>query len=365
MFFALFTNDLYIASHLVQWFIGALQIYIGWREYRFIGNVKERPVPVQKYMKVETFNTLKSLNQRKLFAEIANESFGLFIQIVFSDELSHIALWNLSTTLSGGVSERWTTWVFISVITSKDFLLTLPGNFYVRLKLKEQSLFSTIQLLFLEFIAEQVFQLLLLNSLVNMCNLVVNVSKSSLIYTNFVLILFLALAREFIMDPLFDGHITPLQDTRITKELQPYLKIMEFPEGRIYLLKMSNQEDMPNAFTVGNRFFNTQKIIIADNVIGKNKQLNDCCTYKECVAVILHELGHVYYNHTIKSALLEVFITLSTIISFILLHEDFVFTSFGFVQTRPVKAFNFQSSLELDATKVKPDSKRDTRDDAN
>lgn len=45
------------------------------------------------------------------------------------------------------------------------------------------------------------------------------------------------------------------------------------------------------------------------HIPGKNKHLNDCCTVKETIAIILHELGHVFYNHTTKSFFVELLIT--------------------------------------------------------
>lgn len=269
MFFKLFTNKIYIVTQISHWTIALLSIYINWREYKFIGNIKQRPPAIRKYMSSHTFHSLRRFNETKLFIEIVSDSVTLLIQIVFSDELSHLSLWNLSTRIAGSSSESMVTLVFIAVTTCKDFLFVLPVRIYSEVTLSKVSLADTIEWMFVEFCIEIVSQIVLLSGFVYIYNLVPNVSKNAMIYAIIGLLIGMGVLVELSFESFLDNYLIPLEDPLITKELQPFLQKMDFPEDRIYLLVMPKRTDLPNAFTLGSRFFKNERIIVSDNIIGK------------------------------------------------------------------------------------------------
>ncbi|KAL1460777.1 hypothetical protein WDU94_012728 [Cyamophila willieti] len=336
MFFTRFTNLIYSGSELASYSITLLHIYIVWREYTFIGAVERRMPETIPYMSEEIFEKLKKISRKILLVQLISDSWKAAIQIIFSDELAHISLWTISLRITNNTSsEMYTTCVFIFFTTCKDFFLQLPLNVYYLLD--EQ--FSALQILAIisvEFFLEQIVQQILLTSLVLMGSAFLDVSSGSLMITSSVLICSLLFAREMLIDIVLEDYIKPFQNKKVLRELRPYLKTMDFPEENIYVLKTNHVKDVPNAFTMGHRFLKNQKVVISDNIIGKNPFLNDCCSYNEVVAILMHELGHVYYYHVTKTAIMEIFIALSTSIMFLALYRDIVFESFGFNNTRPI-----------------------------
>ncbi|KAI5749453.1 hypothetical protein M8J76_007435 [Diaphorina citri] len=336
MFFKRFTNPIYGISEVTNYFFGFLELYIKLREYRFIGQDKKRPPEVRRYLTEESYENLKALNRQILLVHLVHGTWLTLVQIIFSDELAHISLWNLSVRLSkNSTNEMYVSCIFIFLVTCKDFFLELPVNIYIYHN-KGFKLHETLQGLSFDFCLKQFAQYALLTSFIYISKLVPNISKMSLIASSIAFILSLAYAREaVIISSLIDGTTKRLEDKVLLKELRPYLKKMSFPEENLYVLQMESADHVPNAFTTGHSFLNNQKIVVSNNFIGKNKHLNDCCTVKETIAIILHELGHVFYNHTTKSFFVELLITSSTCIAFVLLYQDIVFESFGF-HTRPI-----------------------------
>ncbi|KAL1448003.1 hypothetical protein WDU94_003617 [Cyamophila willieti] len=335
MFSLIVTSKIYIFSELTRLCIALLHIYIIWREWRFIQTIKEQPPPMKQYMSDDKFNLLKKINQTLLLIELVNESLVLFLRVMFLSELSHVSLWNYSTHISGTTNETVVTNVFIFLSTAKEFLFLLPQSLYILMKFKGYNLIVCLFIMVVQFIMLQIFQLFFFNFILILSSLLSIVSAKTMIICVTAFILSLALARELLVNILFEETFPLLEDQGILAELRPVLNEIDFPEDRIFVLKME-EEDLPNAFTVGNKFMNNQMVIVADTMLVKNKHLNDCCSRKEVTGIILHEVGHVHFNHTLKTAFLETFIALSTSIFFILLHQDIVFQSFGFETIRPI-----------------------------
>lgn len=268
MFFRLFNNFIYSFTELSNFSFLLLRVYIVWREYTFIGNLKMRPPEVRGLMDHDTFAIIKRITLELLFIELAQESWMAFVQIVLSDELSHISLWNLSKALSSSPDETSITFVFIFLVNCKDFLIMLPLSIYHSLE-QGFSTFHTLKVVFIKFCSSQAMQLLLLGSWSYSTSLMLNVSQSSIIVSIVILLFTLIFARDFfLLDILIEDQLKPFEDPEILAMLRPFLKRMDFDEGKVYLYKTTRRE-LPNAFTVGHGFFNNERIVISDNIIGK------------------------------------------------------------------------------------------------
>lgn len=269
MFFKRFTNPIYGISEVTNYFFGFLELYIKWREYRFIGQDKKRPPEVRRYLSEESYENLKALNRQILLVHLVHGTWLTLVQIIFSDELAHISLWNLSVRLSkNSTNEMYVSCIFIFLVTCKDFFLELPVNIYIYYN-KGFKLHETLQGLSFDFCLKQFAQYALLTSFIYISKLVPNISKMSLIASSIAFILSLAYAREaVIISSLIDGTTKRLEDKVLLKELRPYLKKMSFPEENLYVLQMESADHVPNAFTTGHSFLNNQKIVVSNNFIG-------------------------------------------------------------------------------------------------
>lgn len=330
-----FTNPIYCATQLTNYTCVLLKIYILWREYNFVQKVQNRPPEIRHYMSGKNFVYLKKFYLKMVLFELIQDSWAALVQLIFADELSRRSLWDISSKLTPDSDEMTITRVFIGLNSCKDFFLTLPLNYYIYTTEYNFSIFKAVKLLFLEFISTQVKQFVILSSWAYSSSMISNVSQSTLIVTIILFILTFVFARDFcLVEILIEDQIRPFTDTAILKELQPFLKRMHFPEENIYLYK-AKETELPNAFTVGHDLFNNEKIVIADNIIGKNPHLNDCCTHGEVISIIMHELGHVFHRHILITSLLELSISISTCVLFVLLYQPNVFDAFGFPGETP------------------------------
>lgn len=268
--FELFTNKIYITTQITQWILAFLNIYILWREYRFTRNIKEVPVAIRQYMPTQRYAFIKQKNESELFFEMVSSSLILLIHIAWSDELSHISLWNYSKWLSGSTRESMVTLVFIAVITCIDFLFALPKWLYTVIKFSHETWVNIFQAMFLHFCLEIVSQCLVFSVLVYMSNSQPNMSKKMMVYSVAATILGIFIVQQLSFRSVYSNFLVPLEEPAINRELEPFLKKIGFPEGRIFLLKMHNPEDLPNAFTIGSWFLNNEMIVVTDNLIGES-----------------------------------------------------------------------------------------------
>ncbi|KAL1451679.1 hypothetical protein WDU94_006034 [Cyamophila willieti] len=336
MLFTKFTNWIYSSNEVARYFLMILDLYIVWREYTFIGNINERMPEVKHYMPKKTFDLLKEINRKILLIQLISDSWRAAVQIIFSDEFAHISLWNLSLGFTGHKSETYTTCAFIFLTTCKEFFLDMPLNVYLLYVEEKLSAMQTSTFLLFAFCLQQIFQQFLVQSLLFVGSFFVNMSTGSLMISIVVLILTLTSVMEVLVHAILKANIKQLKNKKILRQLRPYLKEMNFSEENIYLFKTDHFLETPNAFTVGHNFLNNQKVVISDNIIGKNWMLNDCCSYKEVVSILMHELGHVYYHHMTKTVIMDLFIAISTSFIFLVLYQDIVFESFGFNAIPPV-----------------------------
>lgn len=331
-----FSDPIYIATQLTNYICILMKIYILWREYSFNKNVQHRPLEVRHLMSGQDFKYLKKLHQKMIVFEMIEESWLALVHLVFVDELCLRSLWDISSKLSSGADEMSITRIFILISTCKDFLLLLPLDYYVYTREYHFTSYETVKMLLKQFFSIQLIQFIILNIWTYSAFMLSNVSQSALIISISISLATFVFARDvLIINILSENEDKPLTDAAILGDLRPFLERMKFPERNIYLYKATKKE-LPNAFTMGQGLFTDEKILIADNIIGKNPHLNQCCTHGEVASIIMHELGHIFHRHILKTCLLEFAISTSTCVFFVLLYQPRVFEAFGFPGETPV-----------------------------
>jgi STE24 endopeptidase len=96
----------------------------------------------------------------------------------------------------------------------------------------------------------------------------------------------------------FFNNFTPLEDGSLKTKIDQLASKLDFPLKKIFVVDGSRRSNHSNAYFFG--FFNNKRIVLFDTLIEKN-------TEDEIVAVLAHELGHWYHNHTLKNLLFAQF----------------------------------------------------------
>eukprot|EP00192_Tetraselmis_astigmatica_P006126 CAMPEP_0117661988 /NCGR_PEP_ID=MMETSP0804-20121206/7823_1 /TAXON_ID=1074897 /ORGANISM="Tetraselmis astigmatica, Strain CCMP880" /LENGTH=439 /DNA_ID=CAMNT_0005468877 /DNA_START=465 /DNA_END=1784 /DNA_ORIENTATION=+ len=127
--------------------------------------------------------------------------------------------------------------------------------------------------------------------------------------------------------PLFN-KFEPLKEGPLKKSIETLAGSLKFPLRKLYVMDGSKRSGHSNAYMYG--FFKNKRIVLYDTLC---KQCNE----NEVVAVLAHELGHWKLGHTLALFLVTQAIQLSHFSLFTLVRtSDDLFTSFGFVDSRPV-----------------------------
>lgn len=123
--------------------------------------------------------------------------------------------------------------------------------------------------------------------------------------------------------PLFNKY-EDLKDGPLKTKIEDLAKSLKFPLTKIYVCDASKRSSHSNAFFYG--FCGNKRIVLFDTLIEQH-------TDEEIVAVVAHELGHWYHNHTLLGMIISfanmglIFFLFSLVIN-----RMEILTSFGFTK---------------------------------
>ena len=115
-----------------------------------------------------------------------------------------------------------------------------------------------------------------------------------------------------------------LEEGPLRQEIEEVAGKLKFPLKKIFVVDASKRSDHSNAYYFG--FWNNKRIVIFDTLIKQHEN------QKEIVAVVSHELGHWYHNHSIQMIAVSIlnmtvlFYTYSLILNNMTLLKSYGFT---------------------------------------
>jgi len=150
--------------------------------------------------------------------------------------------------------------------------------------------------------------------------------------------IFLIMIYPTVIQPLFN-KVDELEKGDLRDAIESLASRTGFPLTALYKIDGSKRSGHSNAYFYG--FFKSKRIVLFDTLIEQS-------TLEEVVAVLGHELGHYFLNHTIQ---LLVFSSVHMFILFYLfgqmIHNQDIYISFGFNTMPTVIGFIlFQQILE-------------------
>ncbi|EPY43064.1 STE24 endopeptidase [Angomonas deanei] len=153
-----------------------------------------------------------------------------------------------------------------------------------------------------------------------------------------ILILFSFIYPAVIM-PMFN-KFTPLNDDGpLYARIRDLAKSLNYPLKSVYEMDGSRRSGHSNAFLYG--FWNNKSIVLFDTLL---KQLND----DQILAVLSHELGHWYHNHTLKMLIVPVaqLYAICQGARTVIFNEE-MYRQFGFDRVDPVVGFDIFAQVFL------------------
>ena len=133
-------------------------------------------------------------------------------------------------------------------------------------------------------------------------------------------LLFMVLIPVFIM-PLFN-KFEDLKEGTLKMKIEDLARELKFPLKKLYVCDASKRSSHSNAFFYG--FGGNKRIVLFDTLIDQH-------TEEEIVAIVAHELGHWYHNHTLKNMAIS-FLNIGIIFFLfsLVINQMDILSSFGF-----------------------------------
>lgn len=277
--------------------------------------------------------------------------FGLFSHLVLNIVLYYHGLyfmWAISDKVMDiyiPITDSWhkeviQSIVFITIAMATNIILQLPFSLYRTFHIEAKYGFNqtTLGIYFMDMLKGLFLFMIIGWPFISLFLYVILWTGESFVIYIWVFMMLVQLLAVTIyptlIQPLFN-KVTELDNSSsLYSSIENLASKVSFPLRRIYVIDGSKRSNHSNAYFYG--FFNNKRIVLFDTLIQQ-------CKENEIVAILGHELGHWYYNHTFKSFLaglihLYVFFYL---FSHWVGHEQ-LYTDFGF-PTIPKSLFFDQS----------------------
>ncbi|CAG8434279.1 1770_t:CDS:2 [Ambispora gerdemannii] len=320
-----------------SWVVYIFEQYLSYRQYKRLHDpnppesLADHEEIREKYPKSQAYSIDKA--KFRFFAEFLAqvETTAIFLL----DGLPW--MWNIagkileSTEYDPNEYEIIRSCVFVVLWSLLSFIISLPTSLWYTFVIEERHGFNkmTIRL----FIMDTLKQIML------MC--VIGLPVLSLVLyiikwggDNFFFYVWLfVLVFNFIMltiyptliQPLFN-KVTPLPENELRTKIEELASRINFPLKKLYVIDGSTRSGHSNAYFYG--FFKNKRIVLFDTLI-------ESAEVEEIVAIVGHELGHWYLNHTVKVlaiAQVQMFTLFFLFSQFI--NNTALYQSFGF-DTKP------------------------------
>ncbi|GES73653.1 CAAX prenyl protease 1 homolog [Rhizophagus clarus] len=320
-----------------SWAVYTFEQYLSFRQYRKLREPNP-PKSLQDIEEVrEKFRKTQEYGLDKAKFEFVSGLFGQLQStwIIVWDILPW--LWNLSgewLTYAGYGTDYEITQslIFTVIMTLMSYLISLPLSLYFTFVIEERHGFNkmTLGLFFMDtikgFLIAGVIGLPILS-------LVLQIIRWSgenfyfyvwifMIIFNFILLTIY----PTLIQPLFN-KVTLLPDGELREQIEALASRIKFPLKKLYVIDGSKRSGHSNAYFYG--FFKNKRIVLYDTLI---EQADN----GEILAIVGHELGHWYLNHTVKVLVISQIHTLFLFFVFSqFINNTALYRSFGF-ETQPI-----------------------------
>ncbi|XP_034939544.1 CAAX prenyl protease 1 homolog [Chelonus insularis] len=150
-----------------------------------------------------------------------------------------------------------------------------------------------------------------------------------------VVTLFMSIIYPEVIAPLFDKY-SPLPEGELKQKIEALASSLNFPLYKLYIVEGSKRSSHSNAYMYG--FYKHKRIVLFDTLVkeyypNKNNENNEeyGCDMDEVLAILVHELGHWQYSHTLKGlALAQINFVMNFIPFAKLLNYGPIYEAFGF-----------------------------------
>ncbi|CAD6227842.1 GSCOCG00006300001-RA-CDS [Cotesia congregata] len=156
--------------------------------------------------------------------------------------------------------------------------------------------------------------------------------------------LFMSIIYPEVIAPLFDKY-SPLPEGELKQKIEALAASLNFPLYKLYIVEGSKRSSHSNAYMYG--FYKHKRIVLFDTLVKEYSQANVNpdgtgkddygCEVDEVLAILVHELGHWQFSHTLKGLALAQVIFVMNFIPFAkLLNYQPIYTAFGFTDYQPI-----------------------------
>lgn len=119
--------------------------------------------------------------------------------------------------------------------------------------------------------------------------------------------LFMSIIYPEVIAPLFDKY-SPLPEGELKQKIEALAASLNFPLYKLYIVEGSKRSSHSNAYMYG--FYKHKRIVLFDTLVKEYSQANVNpdgtgkddygCEVDEVLAILVHELGHWQFSHTLK-----------------------------------------------------------------
>ncbi|KAG9285367.1 hypothetical protein G9A89_010842 [Geosiphon pyriformis] len=319
-----------------SWAVYLLEQYLSYRQYQ---KLKEPNPPAslidnedirEKYPKAQAYSIDKAKFGfiSSFLSQIENTSLIVFDLLPW--------MWRISGNLLeyAGYDQSYEivqSCIFVAIWGFISFTISLPTSLYYTFVIEERHGFNKMTIAL--YITDTLKSLLLMSVIgIPVLSLVLYIIQWGgdnfyfyvwlfMLFFNFIMLTLY----PTLIQPLFN-NVTPLPEGDLRVQIENLASKINFPLKKLYLIDGSTRSSHSNAYFYG--FFKNKRIVLYDTLVDSAK--ND-----EIVAIVGHELGHWYLNHTIKVLLIGQVQILSLFFLFSqFIHNAPLYRSFGF-ETQP------------------------------
>ena len=290
-----FVTGAFLATNVV----GAWNIYLTYRQEK-AHRTNVIPNNAKAFVSEEDFAKTQAYSRAKL-------KYSLWHQVKELVE-NNVTLKCQVFPLLWYATQRWTGLplgslshciAFGAVTETINTAIELPWRYYYNFVLEEAYGFNRMTLL--EFIKDTIKRFLLTVGVFNPINFVIVNFVVKRFGAQFPIYMFgigsavvfaaMYLVPVLIM-PLFNKFTPLTEESSLFRETKKLADQLKFPLTKIYEVDGSRRSAHSNAYFYG--FFNNKRIVLYDTLI---KQMEE----EEILAVLCHEFGHWYHNHTLAN----------------------------------------------------------------
>jgi len=310
------------------------ETYLDWRQHQKY-KINEQPIRLKAIVSPEKFREAQAYG-------LAKSNFGLFESII-----SHVVsigflwygilpwTWDLAVQVAAyfsSDSEIFQSMFFVAIQSLFWFVFGMPFSIYRTFVIEEQFGFNktTVATFVSDIIKSIALSVVIGAPLIAAFISIIQWGGRHFYFYLWVFVMAFQLVMITIfptlIQPLFN-KVEELEQGELRTKIEALATKTGFPLTALYKIDGSKRSGHSNAYFYG--FFKNKRIVLYDTLIEQSSQ-------EEVVAVLGHELGHYFLNHTIMNiGIIAVYLFITFYLFGEVMHNTQLYHSFGF-QTKPV-----------------------------